>query len=592
MKKTYTILLLLLLTTLTYGKTPKADRLYNNWEYFEAAKLYQDEVKSNPSAEVYYKLGLCYMKMNCYKNEEKAAFDQVNSYGNFNKPEFYLYYGQVLRSTGNYAQAKIAFDKYSALVPSDKSGKFFSNSLAIATEDHYWDEKITTSNISMLNTEEADFSPVIYKDGIVFTTSRKTTGHPKIYPWTGNNYLDLYYAKRGNNDTTFTEIEAFGGKDIVKKYHDGPASFSKNFDTIFTSRVEKDLKGEEKKSLNIERNKIYSATMENNSWSEPIPFPYNSKLYSVAHPFITKDGSRLYFVSNMPGGFGETDIYYCERSGKTWGTPVNCGPNVNTFNREKYPSLDEFGNLYFSSDGYQGFGGADICVALNKNNKLEKAIPMKFPFNSTADDFGITFTKTGKAGYISSNRIPGGFGDDDILYFDLSKDAIDSTLVTSIYTMGYKPKPVKVIATPAEPLAQVIAPLVPKPVLVINNATPKPHGLMVFFDFDKSNIRKSEYAYLDSVVNYMKSSPSLKLIIGGYTDSKGTPAYNMNLSNQRNQSVLKYLSGKGISKSRMKATAYGLTNLLNYCVKERQCSNYESRINRRVELDFEFAPQN
>ncbi|MDZ4667537.1 MAG: hypothetical protein SGJ00_06605, partial [bacterium] len=304
MKKTYTILLLLLLTTLTYGKTPKADRLYNNWEYFEAAKLYQDEVKSNPSAEVYYKLGLCYMKMNCYKNEEKAAFDQVNSYGNFNKPEFYLYYGQVLRSTGNYAQAKIAFDKYSALVPSDKSGKFFSNSLAIATEDHYWDEKITTSNISMLNTEEADFSPVIYKDGIVFTTSRKTTGHPKIYPWTGNNYLDLYYAKRGNNDTTFTEIEAFGGKDIVKKYHDGPASFSKNFDTIFTSRVEKDLKGEEKKSLNIERNKIYSATMENNSWSEPIPFPYNSKLYSVAHPFITKDGSRLYFVSNMPGGFG------------------------------------------------------------------------------------------------------------------------------------------------------------------------------------------------------------------------------------------------------------------------------------------------
>jgi len=504
--------MLVLLSLQTYSKTPKADRLFNNWEYFEAAKLYEKEITKNPSAEVYYKLGLCYMKMNNNKIKEKEAFDQVNSKGNFNKPEFYLYYGQVLRSTGYYAEAKIAFDKYSALVPTDKRGKHFSQSLAIATEDHLWDERITTSNVTMLNTEEADFNPVIYKDGIVFTTSRKTTGHPKIYSWTGNNFLDLYYAKRGNNDTSFTEIESFGGKEIVKKYHDGPASFSKNYDTIFTSRVEKDLKGEDKKNLNIERNKIYSSVSENDSWSEPIPFAYNSKLYSVANPFITSDGSRIYFVSDMPGGIGETDIYYCNRTGKTWSAPINLGPNVNTFNKEKYPSLDEFGNLYFASDGYQGFGGLDICVSLNKNGSLEKAIPMKYPFNTTSDDFAITFTKSGKAGYISSNRTDGGRGDDDILYFDISKDPVDTTIVTSIYTMSYRPKVVIAETPPIIPIAEKTKPVVPKNVFVVVNAKPK--GLMVFFDFDKSNVKRSEYSLLDSVADFMKTSPNYKLIIG------------------------------------------------------------------------------
>ncbi|MDD2565120.1 MAG: OmpA family protein, partial [Salinivirgaceae bacterium] len=107
----------------------------------------------------------------------------------------------------------------------------------------------------------------------------------------------------------------------------------------------------------------------------------------------------------------------------------------------RYPSVDSEGNLYFASDGYQGFGGLDICVSINNNGTFQKAIPMKAPFNSSYDDYGVTFIEDGRIGYISSNRYENGKGDDDILYFNLSEDNVPATLVTSVYTMGYKQKP-------------------------------------------------------------------------------------------------------------------------------------------------------
>jgi peptidoglycan-associated lipoprotein len=574
MKKKYIIIIASFFCLTAIAKTPKADRLFERWEYFRAAKLYEKEAAKHPDADVYFKLGECYRKMNKYK-EEQMAYDKVNAKGTYSKPEFYLNYGLVLKNNGNYEAAKIAFNKYTELVPADPRGKFFSESIDIATEDHKFDEPVKMSNVASLNTEEADFSPVLYRNGIVFASARKTDGHGKTYGWTGSNYLDLYYAKKGVNDTIYSDVTPFGGKNLDKQFHDGPACFTKNCDTIYTSRVAKDLRGEEKKTLNIERNKIFMSTLKDGNWTKETPFFLNSDSFSVANPYLTTDGSRIYFVSDMPGGFGETDIYYCNRVGSTWSKPINMGPNVNTFNREKFPSLDSSGNFYFASDGYQGFGGLDICVALNKNGSLEKAIPMKSPINSVTDDYGIAFLKGGKTGYISSNRYQNGKGDDDILYFDLSgtKD-----LTASVYTIGYKPaiKEQDIAITPDVVLLNPISSSFTKPVSF---------GF-IYFDYDKSNIRPDAISRLDSIVAYLKEFPDMNLVMGGHCDNHGTPEYNIALSNQRDASTVHYLISKGIKANRMVAKGYGLTQMVNRCEVGVICNDAEQQLNRRVEFYF------
>ncbi len=438
MKKIYTLIVIAALCYSTANaQTKKADRLYDRWEYFRAAKRYEKEAVKHNNIDAYYKLGECYYKMEMYK-EAQDAYDKVNGAGTYSNPEFYLTYGRVLRNNGNNTQAKAAFEKYNQLVPSDSRGKFYSNSIDVVNVENAFNEPITLSNVTSVNSDKVDFSPVFYKNGMVFASNRKTSGHSKIYGWTGANYLDLYFAEKGSNDSTFTNVKPFSGKNISKKYHDGPACFSKNQDTMYISRVEKYLKGADKKSLMIERNKIFISTLKDDKWTKSVPFEYNSDLYSVAHPFLTSDGSRLYFVSDMPGGFGETDIYYCNRQGDSWGTPINMGPNVNTFNRERYPYVDAKGNFYFASDGHQGYGGLDICVAINNGGSLEKAKPLKFPFNSYTDDSGILFLKDGKTGYFSSNR--NGGNSDDIYYFDLDRDNLKKELMTPMYTIGYRPE--------------------------------------------------------------------------------------------------------------------------------------------------------
>ena len=444
-------------------------------------------------------------------------------------------------------------------------------------DDHKWDEPVFVCNVARLNTNNAELCPVVYKDGIVFTSNRKTPGRNKIYGWTGANYLDLYYAKKGTDDLSYTDVAPFAGTNILGRYNDGPACFSKNFDTIYISRVDRDLRGTEKKNLKIERNKIFRSVMKDGKWTNAVAFTLNNDIFSVANPYLTTDGSRIYFVSDMPGGYGETDIYYCNRDGDGWSKPVNMGPNVNTFNREKYPAMDAAGNFYFSSDGYQGFGGLDICVALNKNGSFAKAIPLKYPVNSSADDFGIVFLKDGKTGYITSNR-GGGRQGDDIFYFDLTDGKVNKGLSIFVYTIGYRPE--------THPVLVATAIIIHDHPPVIAEAA-APVDMHIYFDFDKRDIRPDAIIHIDSVINYMNESKNLELLVGGHCDSRGTSGYNMNLSVLRCNAALQYLSNKGISLNRMTATGYGFNQLVNHCEKGVDCTAEEHQLNRSVYFHFE-----
>ena len=270
-----------------------------------------------------------------------------------------------------------------------------------------------------LNSKYQDFDLVKYSDSIVIFSSTRKQKSIKQPKWIGNNqpYLELYSAKI-NKDGSFTSIEKFS-KTINTKFHDADIAFSKDLKTIYFSRSNYFNKKYTKDTLGRNLIQLYKARKgENGQWFEK-EMPFNSKDYQTGHPTLNDDDTKLYFVSDMPGGYGKTDVYAVDiHLDGTYSTPKNLGPKINTKGREMFPVILKNDYLYFSSDGYiDGQGGLDIfSVKLNEGMPEEDAYNLPRPINSYSDDFSISFNKNKNSGYLSSNR-PGGKGDDDIYSF-------------------------------------------------------------------------------------------------------------------------------------------------------------------------------
>jgi outer membrane protein OmpA-like peptidoglycan-associated protein len=253
------------------------------------------------------------------------------------------------------------------------------------------------------------------------------------------------------------------------------------------------------------------------------------------------------------------------------------GSNINTFGDEKFPSTDSAGNFYFSSDGYKGYGGMDICVAKYNNGSYDHAAVLKAPFNSAGDDYGITFKKTGKVGYFSSNRNSGN-GDEDIYYFNMDKDNLPCQVATSEYVIGYRCVPKHELAV-KDTITHY----------VLHNATSSTAAAVtpiIHFDFDKYAIRPDAAHVLDSIASLMKKNSQMVIDLNGYCDSRGTVPYNETLSVHRSEAAENYLVSKGINRSRMKPRGYGKTHFVNKCVENVPCTDNEQEQNRRVEMPF------
>jgi outer membrane protein OmpA-like peptidoglycan-associated protein len=263
--------------------------------------------------------------------------------------------------------------------------------------------KTYTVNITKFSTDKFDeFSPVYFDKGLVFCTNRNRNivsnyltsdnkGLSKI------NYIDLSPAATSNKPKVFS-------KRLRSRFNDGPASFTKNFDTVYFSR---NLKVDGSVSeLSNPRNKlgVFMAVSENNQWSKIIDLRFNNEYYNITTPYISPDGKRLFFASDNPDGYGGSDLYYCNWSGDFWDDPVNLGPEINTSGNESYPFINSEGALYFSSDGHSGLGGKDIFYSKQSGGKWLKPIPLDAPINSEADDFALIADSTMSGGYFSSDR--------------------------------------------------------------------------------------------------------------------------------------------------------------------------------------------
>jgi outer membrane protein OmpA-like peptidoglycan-associated protein len=275
-------------------------------------------------------------------------------------------------------------------------------------------------NATGVNSPSLDFSPVFYQNGIVFVSSRYKSG-PRDKK-TGETFFELFYAEF--NASGMPQSPRNFSLQINSQAHEGPVSFSRDGNLIYFTRnsSKASLKGEYQ--LNI-----YEARRGKYDWENVTGLPFNNNEYSCAHPALSADGSRLFFSSNMPGGYGGMDLYFVERRPDGWSKPINMGKDVNTPSNEGFPYFHESGTLFFSSNGHGGEGGLDIFMIDISTNAWGKLKNIGVPFNSTTDDLGIIVNEEGTRGFLASGRA-GGYGKDDIYSFKAESPIIDGEPVT------------------------------------------------------------------------------------------------------------------------------------------------------------------
>ena len=284
--------------------------------------------------------------------------------------------------------------------------------------------KYSIKNIKA-NTKYSDYGTTYFGPNRVYFASNYKDA--KSFGANLNKFTESYEAPNYNIYKGIVnmngEIDYIEEVDIsaASKYNKSNASFSPDMKSVyFTQNNVMNGKSVEDKNRNVNM-KIYKATVNSNGqWTNAISLPFNSDNYSCTHPSVSEDNRILFFVSDMPGSLGASDIYWVTIDGEnTYGTPQNMGKSVNSPSRENFPFVDK-NRLYFSSDRADSMGGLDVYMI-----KLDEigSIPQNLgaPINSANDDFCFVIERQNKKGYFSSNR-PGGRGQDDIYYFTQDTD--------------------------------------------------------------------------------------------------------------------------------------------------------------------------
>lgn len=400
------------------AKLEKAKRYMKEFNYQEAIPLLKQITDNKDNAEAKINLAECYRKVNDSQNAE-FLYGQVVRLPEA-QPIHFLYYGEMLQRNGKCDLAKEWYLKFNQSVPEDVRGQYMSKACDYEEELKTKGLEIYDVKIANFNSQYDDFGSHFYKDGIIFASERdKGIAVKREHSWTGRPFLDLYFVpiKGCGTEVTYGRPEQFAG-DINTKYHDAVVTFNKEQSLMFFTRnnFSKGKSGVDDDG--VMKLKVYSAKKAGKTgWGSEEALPFNSDEYSCAHPSLNQDGTKLYFASDMPGGFGGMDLYVSELENGKWGPPVNLGPGINTEGHELFPFMHQSGRLYFASDGHLGLGGMDILYVDDKGNGQWSAPEnVGAPINSQDDDFSLSLNEDGTCGFFSSDR-KGGPGHDDVYSF-------------------------------------------------------------------------------------------------------------------------------------------------------------------------------
>lgn len=436
------------------GRLKAANRQFENLSYLSAIRMYEEylrlDKKKEPAErkEALTKLAYSYRRMQDSRNAERIYGDLIKEYDDL-ESETYLYYAQSLAQNQKYRESQKMYSKYGEMQAADLRGRRFTVSYMDMSR-FYQDSSSYKIDYLPINSRQSDFSPMYYKGGLVFVSARNEGGAIKrVFGWNQTPFLDLYFAPdtaelhrsiepamrtegglglggalttsqvletATKDEKPLTKTEQFS-RTLNTKYHEGPVTFFKGEEKLIFTRNNYN-KGRSRESADgVVKLKLYTSDYKSGNWGNVKELPFNSNEYSCGHPALSPDNTKLYFVSDMPGGFGGSDLYVVEYLNGEWGVPVNLGKEINTEGNEMFPFVDESGNLYFASDGHEGLGGLDVFTV-----EMKDGIPVKnvenlgFPINTDKDDFGFITNKERSEGYLSSNR-KRGLSDDNLYYF-------------------------------------------------------------------------------------------------------------------------------------------------------------------------------
>lgn len=621
------------------AKIESADKKYNDLAYINAIEIYQKVAdKGYKSVDLFQKLGNANY-FNANLSEAAKWYGQLFDLGEEVDKEYYYRYSLCLKSIGDYKKAEDYLYQFS-----QKSGSDIRASIYKANQNYLSEIKANSGRFKIedagINTIYSDYGAALNKDKFIFTSARDTSGaSSRKHTWTGQSFSNLF-ASQINGDGVLLAPERMASK-VNSKFNESTAVFTKDGNTMYFTR---NNFNDGKRKTDAEKTtllKLYKATLENEEWKNVKELPFNSDLYSVAHPALSPDDKTLYFASNMPGTVGLSDIFKVTISDDgTYSTPVNLGNPVNTEGRETFPFVSENNELYFASDGQLGLGGLDVFVTkMTPDGSMSKVFNLGTPINGPQDDFAFLMESKSKLGFFTSNR-EGGKGNDDIyklfeqipLQYDCKQnlsgvvtDKETTEIIPNAKVTLYNDKMVElksIFATEkgeysfadlecekqyfvrsekkdfdtvensvvtgkvagGDTFNDLIAEKRIKTVKVGSDLAKTFDIKIIYFDLDKSNIRQDAALELEKILAVMQQNPKMKVDVRSHTDSRQTAGYNEKLSDRRAKSTIAWLVKNGINASRLSGKGYGESQLVNKCADGIECSEQEHQANRRSEF--------
>lgn len=626
----------------------KGEEQVERYAYVDAIKIYERVAKKGyESVEMYKNLGDSYYfngKLTEANKWYEKMFDLFNNTNDTTTEksnigsEYYYRYGQTLKAIGNYNEADAILNIFTQKELGDSRAR-----LVRVDKDYLAEIKANSGRYNIksldMNSEYSDYGATIYNNELIFT-SAKDTGNlaKKVHTWTGDSFTSLYAATLDEEGTP-GKPKRFA-REIKTKFNESTPVFSSDGQTMYFTRnnFNKGKRGKDANRTTLL--KIYKATLENQKWDKVEELSFNSDYYSTAHPALTADGKWMYFASDRENGKGQSDLYkVAVNADGSFGQPINLGDAINTEGRESFPFITQDNELYFSTDGRPGLGGLDVyATKINADGSFTEVQNIGAPANTSLDDFAYYIDSKSRRGFLSSNRLEG-IGNDDIYSFletrKLSLECLQNVFgkVYDKQTQGplahatltlydgnfnkignvqttadgkYEFKDLKcgsryrinasimdyntaevTVDLPMQTSSTQVDFGLEKARIEVKKGDDLFKVLkldLIYFDFDKSNIRPDAAIELAKVVEVMRDYPEMKIDVRSHTDSRGNDAYNLSLSDRRAKSTMNWIVAQGIAKERIDGKGYGETQLVNGCRNDVKCSETAHQENRRSEF--------
>lgn len=632
----------------------EAENQFKNEGYYEAIDLYKKayakEKDVKEKGRILFQIAECYRKV--LDMEQAVVWYNKAIKARHDEPSAYFHIAESHREKGNFAEAITYYNKYAEMAPNDKN---VARTIANCEMAQEWLDNPLRYIVEpevQINSPYFDFSPTWAdkrNEMIYFTSSRPGGQGSRIDNRTGENYTDIYFSQRDKKGKWSEPYPLTGA--VNTEHNEGSAVLNGKKNVMYYTRCRSD----KNKSHGCD---IFVSRKVGQNWGEGVLVDLKPKddkeVYTVGHPAIDDNETMMIFASDIPGGYGGRDLWIStyDRKSKSWSTPKNLGPEINTADDEMFPYLHDNGNLYFASNGHPGMGGLDMFLA-EKTGEMEwkNVQNLKAPMNSVAHDYGIIFDGEEDRGFFTSGRA-GGTGRENIwsfkmppLIFALQGNVYDKETMVPIedayvkvvgsdgssfeastdgnggfnfeetaneryinpevtYSMEVGKQDYLVAKDQISTVGVKESTTFVKEFFITYVAKPDEIEFPeVRYAFDRAELLVNEEVNSKDSLNFLYQTlidnPTIIIELQSHTDSRGGDKYNLDLSQRRAQSCVDYLISKGIPAERMVAKGYGKTKLritdaqINAMKteEEREAAHQKNRRTTFAVLSFDYIPE-